>query len=163
MVTLVEQLSVAVTPPRFVALSESPHSTVTLGRQLRTGGIVSSTVIVCVASAKLPQRSVTRYTRVTLPGQWPTNPLSLISAKVTELQASVAVPPAARKAARFVKAAGTSPGYWTEIFGQEMLGLVVSTTAMVWSPLVALPQASIAVQVRQTVLVPAQLLLTTSL
>src|SRR5437867_3643833 len=49
------------------------------------------------------------------------------------------------------------------MFGQAMLGLVVSTTVMVCTPLVLLPQASTAVQVRQTVLVPAQLLLTTSL
>jgi len=43
------------------------------------------------------------------------------------------------------------------------VGLVVSITLMICKPFVVLPQASVAVQVRQTVLVAAQPLLTTSL
>src|SRR6266568_4023553 len=99
----------------FVGFSELPHSTITLVGQVRTGGIVSSTVIVWVASVKLPQSSVTRYTRVTFPGHRPLNPLSLVNENANAVeQASVAVPPAARNAARFVYAAGTSPTHWTE-------------------------------------------------
>src|SRR5437762_12905511 len=101
MLTLVAQLSVAVARPVYVGSSEVWHSTITLVGQVRTGGIVSSTVILCVASPKLPQSSVTRYTRVTVPGQRPTNPLSLVWEKVSAAeQLSLAVPPAARNAAR---------------------------------------------------------------
>src|SRR5262245_15990231 len=153
MVTL-EQLSVAVTPPRFAALSEVPHSTVTLLGQLRTGAIVSSTVIRCVHSVKLPHSSVTRYTRVTVPGHLPTRPPALTRAKVRFAeQASVAVPPAARKAARSAYGAGTSPSHWTETFGQLSVGFVVSTTVMVCNPLVVLPHWSTAVHSRKIVLV----------
>src|SRR6266487_4554191 len=114
MPTLVAQLSVAVGRPVFVELSEVPHSTVTLVRQVRTGAIVSSTVILCVASPKLPQSSVTRYTRVTVPGQRPTSPLSLVREKVSVgLHVSLAVPPAATNAVRLAYAAGTSPAHWT--------------------------------------------------
>jgi len=71
--------------------------------QATVGAIVSSTVIVWVPSAKLPQSSVTRYTRVILAGQLPASPLSLTSANVRAVsQVSLAVLPAARKAARLV-------------------------------------------------------------
>src|SRR5438093_10793288 len=94
------QLSVALALPMIAGSSEIPHSTVALAGQVRTGGTVSSTVIVWVHSAKLPQSSVTRYTRVTLPGQRPTSPPSPSREKVNVgLHASVAVPPAAWNAA----------------------------------------------------------------
>src|ERR1041384_2637064 len=164
MITLVEQLSVAVAPPMFAGSSETPHSTVKLAGQVRAGGIVSSTVILWVTSAKLPQSSVTRYTRVTVPGHLPTSPLSLVWENVSAAsQLSAAVPPAARNAARLAYAAGTSSTHWTAIFGQVMLGFWVSTTTMVCSPLVVLPHWSVAVHSRQTVFVRPQLLLTTSL
>src|SRR6266446_1499904 len=161
MLTFVEQLSVAVAVARS---SAAPHSTVTLEAQVRTGAIVSSTVIDWVHSAKLPQASVARYTRVTFPGHLPTSPLSLIRENVTaELQLSLAAPPAAWNAARFAYATGMSPTHWTEMLGQVLLGLVVSTTVMVCSPLVELPHWSIAVHRRWTVRVKPQLLLTPSL
>src|SRR5260370_28018192 len=50
----------------------------------------------------------------------------------------------------------------TKFGGQEIEGFVVSRTVMVWTPFVAFPQASIAVQVRAMTLVPAQLLVTAS-
>src|SRR5882724_4915850 len=137
MATLVAQLSVAVGRPVFVGFSEVAHSTITLVRQVRTGGIVSSTVILCVASPKLPQSSVTRYTRVTVAGQRPTSPLSLVRENVSAVeQASLAVPPAARNVVRLGYAAGTSPVHWTEMVGQVMVGFRVSTTVIVCSPLV---------------------------
>src|SRR5690349_16497929 len=109
MVTLVEQLSVAVAIPVLVGLSPSPNSTVRFVGQVRTGGIVSSTVILWLTSAKLPQSSVTRYTRVTVPGHLPVRPLSLMNAnwRVDE-QVSEAVPPAAWNIAKFVYASGMS-------------------------------------------------------
>src|SRR5439155_15461667 len=135
-----EQLSVAVARPLLAGSSETVHSIVTLVGQVRTGGIVSSTVILWVESEKLPQTSVTRYTRVTVPGQRPTIPLSLIRAKVSVgLHVSVAVPPAARNSARLAYGAGTSSVHWTEMFGEVMLGFRVSTTVTVCTPLVLLP------------------------
>src|SRR6266404_1141387 len=103
MVTLLEQLSVAVAWPTFVGSSEIPYSTVTLEGQVIVGAMVSSTVILCVPSAKLPQSSINRYTRVTVPGHRPTRPLSVTNenARPAE-QASVAVPPAARNEVRSV-------------------------------------------------------------
>src|SRR5262245_37957866 len=99
MTGLVSQLSVAVAWPRSAGSSEASHSIVRLGAQESTGAIVSSTTMVCVQSVKLPQSSVTRYTRVTVPGQRPTNPPALINSKVSdESQLSLADPPAARKA-----------------------------------------------------------------
>ena len=58
MATFVEQLSVAVAPPMLAGSSELPHSTVRLAGQVRTGGIVSSTVIVWVQLMLFPQASV---------------------------------------------------------------------------------------------------------
>ena len=68
---------------------------------MRVGAILSSKLIVWAHSPKLPHTSVTRYTRVTVPGHLPTSPLSLVRENVSVgLQLSVAVPPAARNAAR---------------------------------------------------------------
>src|SRR6266516_5248144 len=160
MLTLVEQLSVAVARPVFVGSSEVLHSMIALVGQVRTGGIVSSTVILCVASPKLPHSSITRYPRVTVPGQRPTSPLSLVREKVSAAeQVSVAVPPAARNAARLAYAAGTSAAHWTAMVGQVMLGFRVSATVMVCSPLVLFPHGSVAVHRRRIVRVRPQLLL----
>src|SRR6185503_6972799 len=164
MFTLVAQLSVTVGRPVFAGSSEALHSTIALVGHVRTGAIVSSTVILWVTSPKLPHSSVTRYTRVTVPGQRPTSLLSLIREKVrVGLHVSLAVPPAARNAARLACGAGTSSAHWTERFGMVMVGFLVSTTVMVCSALVLLPHGSVAVHCRRTVLVRAQLLLTTSL
>src|SRR5688500_3207045 len=146
MLTFVEQLSVAIARPVFAGSSEALHSTIALVGQLKTGAIVSSTVIRCMDSAKLPQSSATRYTRVTAPGQLPTSPPSLMSENVSVGSLlSVAVPPAASKAPRLAWAAGTSAAHWTAIVGLVILGGCVSTTAIVCSPLVVLPQGSVAV------------------
>jgi len=47
--------------------------------------------------------------------------------------------------------------------GQVIVGGMVSRIVMVWTQLVLLPQASIAVQVREMTLLPPQVLLTLSL
>jgi hypothetical protein len=51
----------------------------------------------------------------------------------------------------------------TKLDGAVIVGGVVSRTVIVWSALALLPQASVAIQVRAMVLLPPQLLLTTSL
>src|SRR2546425_6329851 len=106
MLTLVEQLSVAVARPVFVGSSELLHSTIALVGQVRTGGIVSSTVNLCVASPKLPHSSVTRYTRVIVPGQRPTSPPSLGQEEGSvRLHGLLALSPAAREAPRLADGA----------------------------------------------------------
>src|SRR5207249_9898892 len=120
MLKFVEQLSVALGRPVIAGSSEVLHSTIALVGQVRTGAIVSSTVILCVASPKLPHSSVTRYTRVTVPGQRPTSPLSLVREKVSVgLHVSLAVPPAARNADRLAYAAGTLPRSEERRVGKE--------------------------------------------
>src|SRR5688572_9354638 len=129
MLTFVEQLSVAVARPAFAGSSKVLHSTIAFVGQVRTGAIVSSTMIRCVVSAKLPQSSVTRYTRVTVPGQLPTNSPALVTENVSAGSLlSVAVPPAARNAAKLACAAGTSPTHWTVMVGLVIVGFCVSTT-----------------------------------
>src|SRR5690242_1582206 len=126
MLTFLSQLSVAVARPLFAGSSEVPHSTIALVGQVRIGGMVSCTVMVWVHWAKLPQASVTRYTRVTFPGQLPTSPLSLTRENVgAASQASLATPPAALNEARSAYAGGTSSAHWTAIFGQVMAGAIV--------------------------------------
>ena len=61
--TSVSQLSSALTLPSAIVPTSS-HSTVTsLGTPLITGGVLSPTLIVCVAIALLPQSSVAVYVR----------------------------------------------------------------------------------------------------
>jgi hypothetical protein len=65
---LTEQLSVAVALPVFDGSVEALQSIDTLAGQVITGSIVSSTVIVCVHSAQLPDASVALYVRVIVSG-----------------------------------------------------------------------------------------------
>src|SRR4030095_2702138 len=76
---------------------------------------------------------------------------------VTEPQPSVAV---ATPVAFVVVTAGQSR---TRLAGAVMFGGVVSRTVIVCRSLVALPHASLAVQVRAMILVPPQFVVTTSL
>src|SRR4051812_34866010 len=113
MATLVLQLSVA---PTAAVGSDVPHSSVRPIGQVTTGAMVSSTTMLWVASVKLPQSSVTRYTRVTVPGQLPTSTPLLITENVNPAeQVSLATPPAARNAARSAYGGGTSSVHWTEM------------------------------------------------
>src|SRR5690606_282948 len=57
------QLSVAVASPNTLGSISSSHSTVTLAGQAITGGVVSSTVIVCTQSLALPQSSTAVHVR----------------------------------------------------------------------------------------------------
>src|SRR5215831_10918289 len=75
---------------------------------------------------------------------------------VTAPQPSVAV-------ATPVTLVRVSPGHWsTRLAGSFSAGGVVSRTVIVCTPLTLLPQPSVAVQVRLMILVPPQLLVTTS-
>ena len=76
---------------------------------------------------------------------------------LTELQPSLAV---ATPVALVVVIAGHSS---TRLAGAVMVGGVVSRTVIVWTALVLLPQASVAVQVRAITFVAPQLVVTRSL
>src|SRR3990172_8085756 len=65
------QLSLVVTELVSAGGTSSSHSTVTGPGQVAVGGVVSSTVIVCVQSVVLPQPSVARYVRVMVFGHEP--------------------------------------------------------------------------------------------
>src|SRR6516225_9103614 len=124
---------------------------------MRVGAVVSCTVLVWTPLVLLPQASVAVQVRATtlVPPQWLLT--TSLYVMVTELQAEEAV---ATPVALVVVLAGHSR---TRLGGRMSVGAVVSCTVMVWMPLVVLPQASIAVQVRAMTLVPPQWLLTTSL
>src|SRR6266568_9252179 len=121
------------------------------------GGVVSRTVIVWMQLLLLPQASVAVQVRaMTLvpPQLLVTESLKLM---LTELQPSSAV-------ATPVKLVLVSAGHSSTTFvGQVITGGVVSSTVIVWTQLLLLPQASAAVQVRAMTLVPPQLVVTESL
>src|SRR5690606_41697740 len=88
------QLSVAVASPNTLGNISSSHSTVTLAGQVITGGVVSSTVIVCTQSLALPQLSTAVHVRsiVYVSGQLPGMVVSEYPTPLTAaLQLSVAV------------------------------------------------------------------------
>src|SRR5690606_40953694 len=88
------QLSVAVASPSTLGSISSSHSTVTLAGQIITGGVVSSTVIVCTQSIALPQLSTAVHVRsiVYVSGHEPSILKSALLIFVTgSLQMSVAV------------------------------------------------------------------------
>jgi hypothetical protein len=124
----------------------APHSMVlTTTGQVTTGAVLSCTVIVALQLAELPQSSVATHVRVTL-NSWGHNPEAVISVKVISTSpshASVAV-------ADPKEIAGPhSTGLTTT--GHVMTGDVVSCTTMVALQVAALPQSSVAVQVRVNV------------
>ena len=135
----VPQLSVAV----GVAQDGVPeHSMVDgPGKPEITGGMVSSTLIVCEAVAVLPQSSVAVHVRVTLysPGQVP---LVVTSANVNtgtpQLSVAVGVAHAGVPEHSIVEGPGRP----------EITGGVVSSTLMVCVAVAVFPQPSSAVQVR---------------
>jgi hypothetical protein len=71
------QLSVQVTEPTLGAGTSPTHSTVIGPGGVQVGACVSSTVIVCVHSLKLPQKSVQRYVLVMVPPQESVSGVSL--------------------------------------------------------------------------------------
>ena len=114
------------------------------GSELITGAVVSSTVMVWLAVLVLPQGSFAVQVRVTeyFCGQ----ELGV----VTSAKVSATVPPQASVAVGVAKE-GVA-GHSTVVgAGSELItGGVLSSTVMVWLAVLALPQGSVAVQVRFT-------------
>ena len=135
----VPQLSVAV---GVVHAGVPVHSIVEgPGSPLITGGVVSSTLIVCVATVVFPHASVAVHVRVTEYsfGQLPGVVTSLeVSAGVLQLSVAVGVAQTGVPVHSIVDVPGNP----------LMTGGVVSSTFMVCVATDVLPQASVAVQVR---------------
>ena len=103
MVGLVVQLSMAVARPVLVGSSEMPHSTVDVGGagQDRCDRVIHGDRLGAIGKVAAGVGDPVHAGH--LAGHRPTSPLSLIRENVSgELQVSVAVPPAARNAARLV-------------------------------------------------------------
>ena len=143
----VPQASVAV---GVANTGEAGHSIVVgPGNVERVGLVVSTTLIVWLAVALLPQASVVVQVRVTL------RALAQAPAVVTSANVSVVVP----QASVAVGVTNTGEAGHSIVVGPgkaEMLGGVVSTTLIVWLAVALLPQASVAVQVRVTLRALAQ-------
>jgi Ni,Fe-hydrogenase III small subunit len=111
------------------------------GRADNVGGMVSSTLIVCVATAVLPHRSVAVHVLVML-YSFGQEPLVVTSANVRDgipqLSVAVGVVQEGEPEHSIVVGAGKP----------EMTGGVVSSTLMVCDAVAVLPQPSSAVQVR---------------
>src|SRR3989441_5947564 len=128
-----------------------------LAGQVIDGLVVSTTVMVWSQVAKLPQLSVAFQVRVMTPvlPQPGAKASVWLMATLPQVSLPVAVP---------VAMGSVETVHSTVVLaGQVIDGLVVSTTVMVCTRFVVLPESSVAVQVRETTLVPPQPLLTTSL
>ncbi len=133
------QLSVAVGVAKD---GVAEHSIVVgAGKPEMTGGVVSSTLMVCVAVAVLPQRSVDVQVRVML-NSFGQEPFVVTSAKPKEgiPQLSVAV--------GVVQEGTTEHSIVVGAGKPEITGGVVSSTLIVWEAVAVFPQPSLAVQVR---------------
>ena len=111
------------------------------GNPERTGGIVSSTLMVCVAVAVLPQSSVAVQVRVMLNslGQVPLVVTSAnVKTGVPQLSVAVGVVQDGVPEHSIVKAPGRP----------DMTGGMVSSTLIVCDAVAVFPQRSVAVQVR---------------
>src|ERR1043165_2123419 len=107
-----------------------------------TGGLVSLTVIVWIWLLLLPQASVAMYERLI------TNLFAQVPAVVWSLELITGVPPQLSVAiTAAVLAAGTALAHWTVTSAGMLVitGGLVSLTVMVWTWLLLLPQASVAV------------------
>src|SRR3989454_2243035 len=104
------------------------------------GGVVSRTVIVCVALVELVQRSLAVQVRMMIVGQVPL---------VVETRVGMRFPSQLSVAATLA-GGGTSLKHWKVwlVGTPESTGAIVSRTVIVWVALVELVQRSLAVQVR---------------
>ena len=134
----VPQLSVAV---GVVHEGVPEHSMVVgAGNAEMTGGVVSSTLIVCDALVTFPHASVAVHVLVILyePGHDPGMVTSVkVSVGVLQLSVAVGVVHDGVPEHSIVDGAGSA----------EITGSVVSSTLIVWDAFVTLPHASVAVQV----------------
>src|SRR6266581_8182988 len=151
------QPSWAVATPVALVLVSAGHSSTRFGGQVMTGGVVSRTVMVWMQLLLLPQASVAVQVRAMtlVPPQLVMTESPKL--RLTALQPSCAV-------ATPVKLVLVLAGHSSTTFvGQVITGGVVSSTVIVWTQLLLLPQASVADQVRAMTLVPPQLVVTESL
>src|SRR5688572_10869218 len=103
------------------------HSTVTSAGAVAVGGVVSSTVMVCVTVIAFPKASVTLYVRVMISGQVPDDTSLTCATTIgpTQLSASSVI--------AFTSGAGTSAIHSTVTSaGAVAVGGVVSSTVMVF-------------------------------
>src|SRR5690606_40188283 len=134
--------------PNTLGSIASSHSTVTLAGQVITGGVVSSTVIVCTQSLALPQLSTAVHVRsmVYVSGHEPGMVVSeYVISVIGSVQLSVAVA-SPRDTGKVLSSHST-----VTLAGQVITGGVVSSTVIVCTQSLALPQSSTAVHVRSIV------------
>ena len=128
-----------------------------LAGRINDGGVVSITVIVCIAVDTLPQASLALHVRLII--FVPPQLLLTESVKLTvvALQPSVTM---GTPVALVVVGAGHSK---VKSDGATIVGGVVSRIVINWIPLVVLPQASVALHSREINFEPPQILLMLSL
>ena len=130
-----------------------PHSTSLSGPQVRFGGSVSTIVTVWLQKAELPQVSVARHVRVTLKilGQRGT------AALVTVLTTSISTLFKSQRSVAVGMSKAQSVPHCTLLSEpQARAGGIVSTMVTVWLQKAALPQVSVARQVRVTLKILGQ-------
>src|SRR5687767_11096151 len=135
--------------------TSASHDTVAFAGQVITGGVLSSTVIVWLHVAELPQSSVTVCVRVMVPPHAPptSGPVLQAYVRVASQRSEADAPGNASNAAKLIGHAGTSASHDTVIFvGHVITGGVLSSTIIVWLHVAELPQSSVTVCVR--VIVP---------
>lgn len=138
----VPQLSVAV---GVAHTGVTEHSVVVgPGNGEMTGGVVSTTLIICAAVEVFPQGSVAVHVRVMVYS------FAQVPGVVTSTNASAGVPQLS-VAVGVAHVGVTAHSVVVTPGSGEITGGVVSSTFMVWAAVLVLPQASVAVHVRETV------------
>src|SRR5687767_5480123 len=137
--------------------TSATQETVTFVGHVITGGVLSSTVIVWLHVAELPQSSVTVCVRMIVPPHAPptSGPVLQAYVRVGSQRSEADAPGNASNAAKLTGHAGTSASHDTVIFvGHVITGGVLSSTVKVWLHVAELPQSSVTVCV--LVIVPPQ-------
>jgi hypothetical protein len=144
----VPQLSVVLTPPELTGGTCEAQDTVTLAGQLIPGDALSSIMIVCTQLLELPQSSVALQVRVMVYSCAHAPPtvtsLEVMVGVASQLSDAVAEPVFAGKVLAVQR--------MVTFGGQDMVGAMLSSTTIVCTQELVLPQSSLAVQVRVIVL-----------
>lgn len=140
--------SVAVAVPVLAGNVLAVHCIVTLIGQVITGGVLSSTTIVCMQLLELPQSSVATQVREMVLSCGHAPP------EVTSLKVTVGVPSQLSVAVAVPFAAGNvlDPHWIVVLAGHVIDGAVLSSTKIVCTQEPVFPQSSVATQVRVIVL-----------
>jgi hypothetical protein len=146
LVTVLRIVTVTLVPQQASeAVGESndqakPHWTVLLPAQVRTGGVVSTTVTVWLQALLRLQQLVTTQVRVMFHGQEPlVTVLRIVTVTLVPQQVSEAVGESNDQ---------TEPHWIVLLVAQVRTGGLVSTTVTVWLHVAVLLQQSVAFQVR---------------